>query len=182
MRYQRGEFDCDAFFAEVAGATAGLYSPEDIAQLHDAWLIEEYRGASDLMDDLLALNAVTTGLLSNTNHRHWLRQQPGERPHFPTAGRVAHPHASHLLGCAKPDASIYHAFERETGFAGSQIIFFDDLPENIATARSLSWQAVQIDHTGDPPAQIRATLREIGIEIGRATVTSPGRAPRRARP
>ncbi len=166
MRYQRGELDCESFFTQVAAATAGLYSREDIARLHDAWLIEEYPGVSTLMDDLLALDTVTTGLLSNTNHRHWLRQHHGEQPHFPTAGRVAHPHASHLLGCAKPDASIYRAFERETGFSGLQIIFFDDLAENIATARALGWQAVQIDHAGDPAAQMRAALRAVGIELG----------------
>ena len=165
MRYQRGELNCDAFFAEVADATAGLYSAAEIAKLHDAWLIEEYPGASALMDDLLAVRTVTTGLLSNTNHRHWICQQPGNGRHFPTAGRVAHPHASHLLGHAKPDVEIYHAFEQATGFAGSQIIFFDDLAENIATARTLGWQAVQIDHTGDPPAQLRAALRDVGIDL-----------------
>ena len=165
MRYQRGELECDAFFAEVADATSGLYSAAELAKLHDAWLIDEYPGASALIDDLLAVDSVTTGLLSNTNHRHWIRQQPGksgDHTHFPTAARVAHPH---LLGHAKPDVEIYHAFEQATGVAGSQIIFFDDLAENIATARTLGWQAVQIDHTGDPPAQMRAALRDVGIDL-----------------
>lgn len=169
MAYQRGELDCDTFFSRVAEATGGRYAADEIERLHDAWLIEEYPGVADLLDALHAVDGVATGLLSNTNHRHWVRQRPGEAPaelpHFPTAGRVQHPHASHIIGAAKPDEAIYRAFERATGFAESDVLFFDDLAENISTAQQIGWRAVQIDHTGDTAAQMRSALAEQGIAL-----------------
>lgn len=165
-RYQVGELAMDQFFRLTAETTGGRYSPDDLARVHDAWLLAEYPGVDRLIDELNAIDGVTTAMLSNTNERHWARR--GESPYgpaFPTAARIAIPHASHLLGHAKPDAAIYAAFERATGFAGPELLFFDDLPENIAAARDAGWHAHQIDHTGDTAAQMREALRAAGIRV-----------------
>jgi FMN phosphatase YigB (HAD superfamily) len=164
--YQEGRLGCEAYFARVAQATGGVYTPEEIRRIHDAWLIAEYPGVDRVVERLLATPSVTTGLLSNTNAAHWERQHPetsGARPHFPTAGRLALRHASHLMRLAKPDARIYAAFEKATGFAPHQILFFDDLAENILAAQSRGWHAELIDHTGDTAAQMDAHLRSHGV-------------------
>ncbi len=62
------------------------------------------------------------------------------------------------MGCAKPGLDIYKRFESLVGARGDAIIFFDDLPDNIAAAASLGWRAVRIDHEGDTPMQIRRAL------------------------
>lgn len=165
-RYQTGEIDCAAFDAGISAATGGLYSPEEVRRIHDAWLIAEYPGVDRVVARLLETPGVETGLLSNTNAGHWRRHMPvpgGARADFPTVARLKHRHASHLLGAAKPSEEIYRLFERRTGAPSSAILFFDDLLENVQTARRLGWQADQIDPDGDTAAQIERHLHRRGI-------------------
>lgn len=163
--FQLGRLTPEEFFPQVSAAMGGLYSAAEVQRVHHAWLIEEYPGVDVLMDDLHEAG-VTTALLSNTNQTHWERQRSDvhrEWPSFPTAGRVKLPHASHLLGLAKPSEEIYRAFEKATGFTGDQILFFDDLAENIETATRLGWRGVLIDHAGDTAAQMRAALHGLRV-------------------
>ena len=162
--YQRGEIDCDTWAVRVSEATGGVYTPLEIQQIHDAWLIAEYPGVAQLIDDLHAAGT-PTGLLSNTNARHWARHLPGGtgEADFPTIGMLRHRHASHLLGHAKPDEAIYRAFERETDHKAGELLFFDDLLENIEQARGCGWLAHQIDHEGDTAEQMRTALKRFGV-------------------
>lgn len=164
QQYQRGEIDCQTWAQRVSDATGGAYSAAEVELLHDAWLIEEYPGVAAVITDLHDAG-IATGLLSNTNARHWSRHLPTETAgaDFPTIGLIQHRHASHLLGHAKPDEAIYRAFERETGCASGDLLFFDDLPENIERAHACGWRAHQIDHEGDTAAQMRTALRGIGL-------------------
>lgn len=163
--YQTGRIDCNAFFAGIAETTRGTYSVPEVMAVHDAWLVQEYAGVADLIAELNGSGRVQTGLLSNTSHRHWLRHMPAadRAADFPTIGLLTHKHASHLLGLAKPNAEIHRAFERASGFGPDEILFFDDLSENVAGARAAGWHAHQVDHTGDTASQMRAALRGLGI-------------------
>ncbi len=158
-RYQVGEISEKDFFESVAASTREAYTPDEIARIHDAWLIEEYPGVRELIEALHALDGVRTGMLSNTNARHWARRERD----FPAAGLLHHQHASHLLGLAKPDERIFRAFEQETGARASEIAFFDDLPENINAANAAGWRGVLIDHEGDTAAQMRSALGAFGL-------------------
>lgn len=157
--YQVGRIGTDAFFEGVSDSMSGLYTPQEIALIHDAWLLGEYPGVAGLVADLHATEGVSTAMLSNTNERHWARRL-GD---FPTSGILHHQHASHLLGHCKPDEAIFRAFERETGFAPAEILFFDDLAENIEAARSAGWSGFVVDHTGDTASQMRACLKDYKI-------------------
>jgi HAD superfamily hydrolase (TIGR01509 family) len=152
-QFQAGLLSPEEFYPALARATGDLYTPEEVRQVHDAWLTEEYPGVRELIERLIALPRIETGLLSNTNARHWERMRD-----FPTASLLKHRHASHLLGFVKPSPDIYRAFERVTGFQGTDVLFFDDLQENINTAHSVGWHAELIDYTGDTAAQLAAHL------------------------
>lgn len=165
-RYSKGEITTADFLEEACRATSGIYSVAELERVNHAWLIEEYPGVDSIVDELNSLPHIETALLSNTTEIHWQRQRPHRSlsiPHFPTAGKLRHRHASHLLGLLKPDDAIYAAFERETGFKGPSIVFFDDLEENVRAARARDWRAIQIDHTADTASQIRAALRDLRI-------------------
>lgn len=157
--YQIGRLGEGAFFKSVSESTGGAYSPDEVALIHDAWLIEEYPGADALVGELHALDGVETGMLSNTNARHWARREQD----FMLAGSLDHQHASHLLGLAKPDERIFRAFERETGRSAGDIVFFDDLPDNIEAANAAGWRGVLIDHEGDTATQMRSALGGLGV-------------------
>jgi FMN phosphatase YigB (HAD superfamily) len=136
-----------------------LYSPEEIRRIHDSWLLHEYFGVAAVVESLHRAGTIETALLSNTNHAHWKRQAPEcGLPHFPTAGTLRYRLASHLERCAKPGEAFYRLLEQRTGARGCEILFFDDLEENIRTARSLGWRAEKIDHLGDTAEQIRICL------------------------
>ncbi|MAY74218.1 MAG: hypothetical protein CMJ31_05710 [Phycisphaerae bacterium] len=159
--YQIGAIEDADFFTRVSDSLRGLYSADEIAAIHDAWLVGEYKGVGDIMDELNASPSVKTAMLSNTNARHWSRREHD----FPTCGKAELPHASHLLGLAKPDPAIYAAFTKAVAVDSDQILFFDDLAENIEAARTAGWQAVHIDHTTETADQIRLGLKNRGIAI-----------------
>ncbi|MEM7623189.1 MAG: HAD-IA family hydrolase [Planctomycetota bacterium] len=163
LAFQKGEIGEAEFFEETRRSLRGVYSVDEIALVHDAWLLGEYPGVDRLVNDLHA-TGVATGVLSNTNARHWARRERD----FPTCGRMRHGHASHLLGLAKPDPAIYTAFAETTGMDGREreILFFDDLPENIDAAQAAGWRGVVVDHTGDTARQMRAELQASGVLAG----------------
>lgn len=168
-RYERGLIGCDEFFELVAGAMGGCYGSAEVRRVHDAWLLGEYEGVSGLVDDLHGAG-IETGVLSNTNHAHWERMAGRvveSRHSYPTPWRTKHCHASHLLGLAKPDRAIYDAFARLTGRGGEragEILFFDDLEENVGAARAAGWRSERVDYAGDTAAQMRAYLAQHGVE------------------
>jgi len=168
--YQEGRIDCDTFFRGIAGTVSGLYTADEVRRVHNAWTLEEYPGTGALIDDIHAAG-FATGVLSNTNRTHWQRlAPPAHQPaiEYPTPRRVRHLHASHLMQLTKPDVAIYHDFARRSGFrpgecgtgAGSEILFFDDLEENVAGAMQAGWMAHRVDFAGDTVRQMRAVLRE----------------------
>jgi putative hydrolase of the HAD superfamily len=82
---------------------------------------------------------------------------------MPAIAAMHERHASHLFGLSKPGEAIYRRFETALGARGGEILFFDDLADNVATAERIGWDAVRIDHEGDTAAQVRAALDERGV-------------------
>jgi putative hydrolase of the HAD superfamily len=156
-----GRIDHDGFCRGVS-SLVGL-SPRDVSALSDAYTIGTYPGAVDLLDALRD-SSVPTACLSNTNANHWrILGDPSSHCPFPF-DRIDHAFASHLLRLRKPDEAIYAHVERTTGSQPSGIVFFDDVPENIAAAKTRGWMAYHVDPASDNPIpQIRATLRSHGL-------------------
>ncbi|MBS0198400.1 MAG: HAD-IA family hydrolase [Planctomycetes bacterium] len=166
VEFQRGAIDPERFFAALSDANRGLYSVEELKRLHHSWLLDEYEGVDAIIGRLTRTPGVDTALLSNTNHAHWERHLPkadGSPPDYPTALMLKHRHASHLMGLAKPDPAIYREFEKLVGYRGDEILFFDDLADNIAAAGTLGWRTVLVDHTGDTATQIQRALEQFGV-------------------
>ncbi|MCC5822393.1 MAG: HAD-IA family hydrolase [Phycisphaerales bacterium] len=156
QRYQTGQMSDAAYFKAVAEASDGKYEPDEIEKIHHAWLIEDFNGTDELVHEINEMPKVSTALLSNTNGLHWMRRETD----FTTASLIEHQWASHLFGLAKPDEKIYSAFERRVSASGSQILFFDDLEDNIKAARAMGWLAERIDPEKDPVKQLRKHLKK----------------------
>jgi FMN phosphatase YigB (HAD superfamily) len=163
--YTTGKIATDEYFARMAQAMDGLYSEAEIRLVHAGWLKREYEGMDRLILKLNKVPGIETAILSNTCASHWERMKPSAKrvADFPSAGLATHRHASHLLGCLKPGAEIYRKFEAATGYAGASVLFFDDLPENIATARELGWRAELVDYTQETAPQVSAALARHGV-------------------
>lgn len=152
--HQTGRLDTPEYFRRVSATLDGLYSPDDIRAIHDAWLIGEYEGLTDVIDGIHDAD-LETAALSNINPEHWQRMQE-----FPAVMRLQHRFGSHELGLHKPDEAIYRALEENVNMRGSEILFFDDLQDNIAAARECGWNAVLIDHTSPTDVQIVNALQD----------------------
>lgn len=61
--------------------------------------------------------------------------------------------------CAKPHPEIYELTERRAGLSGTDLVFLDDLPKNIATAKARGWHGVVFEH----PAQATRDLKALGL-------------------
>jgi FMN phosphatase YigB (HAD superfamily) len=159
-----GKISEEEWSQRLSIALGGCFTPAELRQIHQAWGREQYRGATELVDDLHAAG-VETACLSNTTHGHWIRlthQDEGRplpgAPEFPAVPRLRRHFASHLLGLAKPDPAIYRAFEAATGRTGPDILFFDDLAPNVTAAQALGWNAVLVDPESETVPQIRRHL------------------------
>jgi len=155
--HQTGRIEFRQYTERVSALIDNHYSADEIATIHRAWLIREYDGIADLIDELHTAG-LETACLSNTNAEHW--RQMRDNPAF---SKLRHRHASFELGLHKPDPAIYRAFEQHTGLAGRQIVFFDDLQDNIHAARAHDWHAALIDPARDTAPQIRAALGDLNI-------------------
>ena len=158
-----GAIDGPTFFAALTEGVGGLYSPEEFERVHRAWILGEYAGVSEIIAALRDHPDCAVACLSNTNQIHWDQMLGKDGASFPAFAALEHKHASHLLGSAKPDESIYRAFEREMNIAGDAILFFDDRQENIDTAQSVGWRTQRIDPTTETAPQIESALRAHGV-------------------
>ncbi len=159
VQYQTGRIEGSHFAQQLTEALRGLYSPAEIMSIHDAWLIDEYEGVGTIVDRLHQAG-LDTAALTNTTHEHWVRM-----PQFPTVGRLRHRLASHELRLHKPDPAIYLRLERQLGYAGREILFFDDTEKNVQAAQAVGWRAEHIDPAGDTARQMVEALAEHGVAL-----------------
>jgi glucose-1-phosphatase len=158
LAHQVGAMTFAEYCTAMSSAIGSHYSPEQVRRLHGAWLIEEYPGVLDLLTELRAKRGLRVACLSNTNDGHWdqMHDSPGI---FRAFAQLELRLASHVMRLAKPDLAIYRAAVTELGCQPGEVLFFDDLPENIAAAREAGWHAERIDPLGDTAAQMRGHLR-----------------------
>lgn len=155
-----GRLDLDGFAREAAPLLR--LQPADVVALSNAYLLGIYPGVDELLADL-ASRRLPTACLSNTNANHWrIMNDPAHISAVPFA-RFTHRFASHLVGVRKPDAAIYEHVERTAGVPGRQLVFFDDMAENVEAARGRGWRAFQVAVGPDPVTQMRRRLQEMAL-------------------
>ncbi len=59
--------------------------------------------------------------------------------------------------------SLPRLADRQLGYAGAEILFLDDIQENVAAARQVGWNAQLIDPAAPTAAQIISVLRSHGV-------------------
>jgi putative hydrolase of the HAD superfamily len=157
-----GQLDLDGF-ARIVAPHMGL-TPQQVIAVHTAYTRAPYPGTTQLLTDLRA-QRVRTACLSNTNANHWRLMTAPAGMSFMPFELLDYQFASHLVRLRKPDDAIYAHVERATETPGEQIVFFDDVEENIAAAARRGWHAHLIRTDADPIAQAREHLRSRGLDI-----------------
>ncbi len=89
--------------------------------------------------------------ITNTNSPHL--KHFGQWPEFKCFDKI---YASHEVGFRKPNREIYEHVVADLKVSADEIAFFDDLADNIATAKEVGFQAYRVYRSAE---FIRETLR-----------------------
>jgi putative hydrolase of the HAD superfamily len=156
--FQLGAIELDEYLAGLQSFLK-LEDAKMALHVHNLILKDPYPGTLELIEELNG-QGVITACLSNTNAPHWVEMNAGRFPNI-TALQVTG--VSHEMKLQKPEASIYEAFEILVNALPREIIFFDDLEENVEAACDRGWKAYWIDHARDTAEQMELILVSEGV-------------------
>lgn len=159
-RIEVGDGEVAAFCSQAA-QVLGI-SCDAVTRMWDGYTLGEFEGVGELLDELHAAKLVTA-CLSNTNHVHWQLMMSPTSGNYPNLARLTHRIASHEIRARKPEAPAFEYVERTTGTRPEQIVFFDDLADNVEAARARGWTAVLVPRCENPIPLIRSELARLGV-------------------
>ncbi len=139
--FERGEMSPQQFWQEVARRLGESYDPSML----DLWVGDlkqqtpEIPHMLDLVDRLRS-NGYKLGLLSNTTAPH---VAVNRTRHIFDRFDVAL--MSNEIGCRKPDKEAFQKLADGLGVAPQEMIFIDDLSENVAGAEALGIVAIKFN-------------------------------------
>ena len=152
--HETGAIDAQAYFAHLR---QHLQLEDDAAFIHEGW---NSIFVGEIPETVRMLEAIRPRVrcyaLSNTNAVHLAHMQerfPQVLAHFEKV------FVSHEIGHRKPNPRAFEHVVRAIGVAPGEVLFFDDLAENVEAARAYGLQAVQVKG----PEDVRAALHERGL-------------------
>jgi glucose-1-phosphatase len=103
-----------------------------------SWSKGFFPGARELLTELRLRYRLAA--LSNSNALHWKRNEElGISQEFEFAV------GSHEVGLCKPDPALFQAVLERAGVPAAAVVFFDDLPSNVAGAASCGIRAFRVE-------------------------------------
>jgi len=167
---ESGSLDVDEFARLLQQVVDDQFTAAELCTIYLAVIQHELPGIYEIVTGLKAAG-YRTACLSNTCALHWPVLTDPQC--YPAIGQLDYQCASHLFGVRKPDLAVYRHFEDFTGFAGPQILFFDDREENIQAAQECGWHAVLIKRSVPAAEQMYAAFAAHGMSISCDTTTAP---------
>ena len=151
-RHERGEMDGASYLSHLRGLLQ-IHAPEQAVR--DGW---NSVFVGEISDTVALVRAARQGLpcfaFTNTNHIHqqaWSAAYPGVVSLFNEI------FVSSELGLRKPEQRSFAAVAQRMRVPPEEILFFDDMQQNVEGARSLGMRAVQVTE----PEDVRRALEEI---------------------
>ncbi len=140
---ETGEISEETFLWKFQSKYNAQLNPRDIIDCWNSMLTGIPKGRLELLAGIAT--QYDTYLLSNTNSIHlgWIRRylkREYDCEDFDTK-YFNQTFYSHEIGMVKPNENIYAYVTQQIGCAPSDILFFDDLFDNVEAARSFGWQA-----------------------------------------
>ena len=155
--FQLGSFEPATYLEKLSSY---LSVPADQAKaVHNAILEAPYEGTAELIEEIKAAGH-STACLSNTNELHW---EILDSAIYPGIRGLDFKMVSHTIGMLKPEPAVFRRFDLEAEATPERVVYFDDHEGNVMAARRHGWNAVLVDHLGDPAAQMKEELRMSGV-------------------
>lgn len=127
----------------------------EFLETFNAWPVGVYDGAEQMLNKLSGSFGIAC--LSNTNAAHYdsfLSRQA-------ILLQFERLFLSHKTGLLKPDTAAFEHVSEELGLEPSEILFFDDNPDNVQAASRAGMQAA----LANTPDGVINQLREFGVHI-----------------
>jgi putative hydrolase of the HAD superfamily len=137
VNLEKGWLSNDAFFDAVRSRIRYQKSQTDF-QLAFSDIFREIPEMVNLHQRVRAAG-LTTWIFSNTND--WAVTHI--RSTFPFFSTFDGYFLSYELGLMKPEPGIYEVAETRTGLSGRDILYIDDVAENVAGGAEREWQVIQ---------------------------------------
>jgi glucose-1-phosphatase len=153
--FEIGKID-DATFRDYIRELAGFHISDDL--IDDAWnaMLQDIPG--ERMEWIYeATRNYNCVVLSNTNsiHIHHFEQKFEQTSNYGLPGDLFHDlFYSFDIGKRKPDADAFEYVLEKTGFDPTKTVLFDDLKENLDTAKSLGLRTVYVERNDLRRAQL----------------------------
>ncbi len=154
QRFERGDISPDEFLSRLARELGIREDPLDFRRRFLDWHPRLYPSAESLIS-ILATEC-RLALLSNTNILHWdqIRKATSVFRHFE---RVF---LSYEIRRCKPDAGAFNIVLESVAASPADILYLDDLEQNIVAARRLGIQSIQVSGS----AEVLAAISEAGFD------------------
>ncbi len=153
IQYETGLITSEEFYREVKAASGYLGDLEEFASLF-ADIFTPISPMIQLHADLRA-RGFPTFIFSNTNELavRFIRQN------FPFFQEFDGYILSYEHRSMKPDTKLYEVVEAQTGARGTEILYLDDRPENVAAGAARGWRTI----LQESPVKTRAAIEQLGL-------------------
>ena len=142
--HERGTISDEAFFEGLRRSLGIAISDEQFLDGWNAIFAGEMDGIAPLLQR--AAKHFPLYVYSNTNRAHVAHFT---RIHAHTLKPFRELFYSSSIGMRKPEPAAFDHVVKAMGVPASRIVFFDDLAENVASARALGIKAVQVKSSRD---------------------------------
>ncbi|HEV2650537.1 MAG TPA: HAD family phosphatase, partial [Rhizomicrobium sp.] len=148
-RHERGTIDANAYFASLRNSLGIDLSDE---QFLDGWNAI-FAGVVPGIEEQLRMAGKRWPLyvFSNTNPAHEAHFIPA---YADTLKHFRKLYLSSSIGLRKPDRAAFEYVAHDIGVAPANILFFDDVLENVEGARAAGFQAIQALSSADVAAAL----------------------------
>jgi len=142
--HERGTISDEAFFDGLRRSLGIAITDAQFLEGWNAIFAGEMDGIAPLLER--AAKHFPLYVYSNTNRAHIAHFT---RIHAHTLKPFRELFYSSSIGMRKPETEAFHHVVRAMGVPASRIVFFDDLAENVESARALGIKAVQVKSSRD---------------------------------
>ena len=159
--YERGQIAPTDFFKYIKTEFTPEHSVNDIAKAWDSIILGEIPGVGDLiqkyasaLNSAVNVNSVRPSILfyalTNASPTH-IELEAKKYSMFKDFKKIL---TSYELGFRKPDPEIYLAALKEMNCRPEEVLFVDDLPENVAGAKAMGIHAEECRRSAEKLAHI----------------------------
>jgi len=161
--YDSGLVDSFAFYS-AAKEKINASSELDFTTFVGIWN-NEFTQNNEIEETLASIRPeIRKFLLSNTNELHWeqIKKLPIIETFFPDPNFLIR---SYMVRMRKPEIGIYWLAIGKAGCPSSEIIYIDDIEENVNVFRSLGGHGILYDCTKNSLIDLLKKLKPFGVFI-----------------